>query len=214
MSHLTYKCREKIYIIKYHVHVNQRRKLKQSERRRFNQSLQSMVSIRAEEPFAPCSLRRWKRGDPSRLFLNELSRVLQWAELEEAILPLPPGLEGGVRASKAPPPPSTLEAEDEEEEEGGGVDMCWIWCTGVLSGVGSGESSGVTCDTGGGVADELEEECAFLDLKTDGDGKLKKRGMGERSGEGDGDGERGVWRGRDFMEWSWGRSVGPFEGRV
>ncbi len=147
--------------------------------------------------------------------MNELSLVLQWAELEAARPPLPPGLEGGVSDSEAPPAPSALEEEDEEEEEGGVVEEgCWIWCTGVPSGVGSGEPCGVTCDTGGGVAEELEDEWTFLDLKTDGEGKLKKRGMGERSGEGDGEGERGVWRGRDFMEWSWGRSVGPFEGRV
>lgn len=65
---------------------------------------------------SPCSLRRWNRGEPSRLFLNELSLVLQWVELEAAKLPLPPGLEGGV--SEAPPAPSTLEEEDEEEEGG------------------------------------------------------------------------------------------------
>lgn len=41
----------------------------------------------------------------------------------------------------------------------------------------------------------------FLDLKMDGDGKLKKRGVGEIMGEGEGEGERGEWRGRDFMEW-------------
>lgn len=76
---------------------------------------------------------------------------------------------------------------------------CWSWCTGVPSGVGSGEPCGVTCDTGGGVAEELEDEWMFLDLKTDGDGKLKKRGMGESIGEGEGEGERGVWSGRDFM---------------
>lgn len=76
---------------------------------------------------------------------------------------------------------------------------CWSWCTGVPSGVGSGEPCGVTCDTGGGVAEELEDEWTFLDLKTDGDGKLKKRGMGESIGEGEGEGERGVWSGRDFM---------------
>ena len=58
----------------------------------------------------------------------------------------------------------------------------------------------MTCETGGGVGEELEDEWEFLDLKTDGEGKLKKRGMGERSGDGDGEGERGVWRGRDFME--------------
>lgn len=74
---------------------------------------------------------------------------------------------------------------------------CWSWCTGVPSGVGSGEPCGVTCDTG--VAEELEDEWTFLDLKTDGDGKLKKRGMGESIGEGEGEGERGVWSGRDFM---------------
>lgn len=146
------------------------------------------------------------------MFLNELSLDLQWAELEAARPPLPPGLEGGV--SKVPPAPSALEEEDEEEEEGGVVEEgCWIWCTGVPSGVGSGEPCGVTCDTGGGVAEVLEDIWTFLDLKTDG-GKLKMRGMGERSGEGDGEGERGVWRGRDFIEWSGGRSAGPFEGRV
>lgn len=145
--------------------------------------------------------------------MNELSLVLQWPELEAAIPPLPPGLEGGV--SEAPPAPSALEEEDEEEEEGGVVEEgCWIWCTGVPSGVGSGEPCGVTCDTGGGVAEELEDAWTFLDLKTDGEGKLKMRGMGERFGEGDGEGERGVCRGRDFMEWSWGRSAGPFEGKV
>lgn len=148
------------------------------------------------------------------MFLNELSLVLQWPELEAANPGLP-GLEGGVSDNEAPPPPSTLDEEDEEEEEGGVVEEgYWIWCTGVPSGVGSGEPCGVTCDTGGGVAEELEGELTFLDLNTDGEGKLKKRGMGESSGEGEGEGERGAWRGRDFMEWSCGRSVGPFEGRV
>lgn len=80
--------------------------------------------------------------------MNELSLVLQWAELEAAIPPPPlPGLEGGVSESDAPPAPSTLEEEDEEEEEVGGVMVVeaeeaegfWIWCTGVPSGVGSGE---------------------------------------------------------------------------
>ena len=52
------------------------------------------------------------------------------------------------------------------------------------------------------------------DFRTDGAGKKKKRGMGERSGEGEGDGERGVWSGRDFMDWRWGRSEGAFDGRV
>lgn len=147
--------------------------------------------------------------------MNEFSLVLQWAELEAAKPPLLPGLEGGVSDREAPPAPSALEEEDEEEEEGGVVEEgFWIWCTGVPSGVGSGEPCGVTCDTGGGVAEELEDERTFLDLNTDGEGKLKKGGMGDRSGEGDGEGERGVWRGRDFMEWSWGRSVGHFEGRV
>lgn len=141
--------------------------------------------------------------------MKELSRDLQWAEPEAAKLPLPPGLGGGVGVREAPLPPSTL--EEEEEEEGGVVeDGCWVWCTGVPSGVGSGEPCGVTCDTG--AADELEEE--FLDLKRDGDGKLKKRGMGEKMGEGEGEGERGFWSGRDFMEWRWGRSAGPFEGKV
>lgn len=64
------------------------------------------------------------------------------------------------------------------------------------------------------MAGELEDEWTFLDLKMDGEGKLKKRGMGDRTGEGEGEGERGVWRGRDFMEWSWGRSAGPLEGKV
>lgn len=38
---------------------------------------------------SPCSFRRWKRGDPRKLFLMELSRVLQGT---------PPtlGLDGGV----------------------------------------------------------------------------------------------------------------------
>lgn len=145
--------------------------------------------------------------------MNELSLVLQWPELEAA-KPGLPGLEGGVSDNEAPPPPSTLDEEDEEEEGGVVEEEYWTWCTGVPSGVGSGEPCGVTCDTGGGVAEELEGEWTFLDLNTDGEGKLKKRGMGERSGEGEGEGERGVWRGRDFMEWSCGRSVGPFEGRV
>lgn len=149
----------------------------------------------------PWSLRRWKRGDPSRLFLNELSLVRQWAELEAAKPPLPPGLEGGV--SMVPPAPSAREEEDEEEEEGGVEEEgCCIWCTGVPSGVGNGEPCGVTCDTGGGAAEALDADWTFLDLKTDGDGKLKKRGMGERTGDGDGEGEGGVCRGRDFMEWS------------
>lgn len=147
------------------------------------------------------------------MFLKELSLVLQWVELEAARLPLPPGLEGGVSDSEAPPAPSTLEEEDEEEEEVGVVEEgCWIWCTGVPSGVGRGEPCGVTCDTGEGVADELEDEWTFLDLKMEGEGKLKNRGEG--MGDGDGEGERGVFRGRDFMEWSWGRSVGPLEGKV
>lgn len=40
-------------------------------------------------PLSPCSFRRWKRGDPRKLFLMELSRVLQGT---------PPtlGLDGGV----------------------------------------------------------------------------------------------------------------------
>ncbi len=100
---------------------------------------------------SPCSLRRWKRGEPSRLFLNELSRVLQCAELLAAIPPLPPGLEGGVRDMEPPPtpppPPSAREEEEEEEEEGGVGGGCWGWCTGVPRGVGSGEPCGVTCDT-------------------------------------------------------------------
>lgn len=59
--------------------------------------------------------------------------------------PLPPGLEGGVSDIEAPPAPSALEEEDEEEEEGGVVEEgCWSWCTGVPSGVGSGEPCGVT----------------------------------------------------------------------
>lgn len=38
---------------------------------------------------SPCNFRRWKRGDPRKLFLMELSRVLQG---------IPPmlGLDGGV----------------------------------------------------------------------------------------------------------------------
>lgn len=172
-----------------------------------------MICTAVQTLRSPCSLRRWKRGEPRRLFLNELSLVLQWAELEAARPPLPPGLEGGV--SEAPPAPSALEEDEDEEEEGGVVEEgWWIWCTGVPSGVGSGEPCGVTCDTGGGAAEELEDEWMFLDLKTDGEGKLKKRGMGERSGEGDGEGERGVPSGRDFMEWRWGRSAGHFVGRV
>lgn len=143
--------------------------------------------------------------------MKELSLVLQWVEPEAANPPLPPGLEGGVSDSDAPPAPSALEDEDEEEEEGGVVEEgFWIWWTGVPS----GEPCGVTCDAEGAAAEELEDEWAFLDLNTEGEGKLKKRGMGERSGEGDGEGERGVWRGRDFMVCSWGRSFGPFEGRV
>lgn len=121
------------------------------------------------------------------MFLKELSLVLQWAEPEAAIPPLPPGLEGGVSVIEAPPAPSALEEEDEEDEEGV---VGWSWCTGVPRGVGSGEPCGVTWDTGGGVAQALEGE--FLDLKTDGEGKLKKRGVGDRIGEGDGEGERGV----------------------
>lgn len=54
--------------------------------------------------------------------MKELSLVLQWAELEEAIPPLPPGLEGGVRVMEAPLAPSALEEEDDEEEEGGVVE--------------------------------------------------------------------------------------------
>lgn len=64
------------------------------------------------------------------------------------------------------------------------------------------------------MAEALEEGWTFLDLKTDGEGKLKKRGVGERIGDGEGEGERGAWRGRDFIEWSWGRSAGPLEGKV
>lgn len=64
-------------------------------------------------------------------------------------------------------------------------------------GVGSGEPCGVTCDTGGGVAEELEYIWTCFDLKTDG-GKLKM-GLGEKTGDGDGEGERGVWIGRDFI---------------
>lgn len=39
--------------------------------------------------YSPCNFRRWKRGDPKKLFLMELSRVLQG---------IPPmlGLDGGV----------------------------------------------------------------------------------------------------------------------
>lgn len=97
--------------------------------------------------------------------MNELSLVLQWAELEAAIPPLLPGLGGGV--TEAPPAPSALEEEDDDEDEGGVVEEegCWIWCTGVPSGVGSGEPCGVTCETGGGVAEELDDEWTFLDLK-------------------------------------------------
>lgn len=70
----------------------------------------------------------------------------------------------------------------------------------------------MTCDRGGAAAEALQGACTFLDLNTDGEGKLKKRG--ETSGEGDGDGERGVCSGRDLMEWSCSRSLAPFEGRV
>lgn len=76
------------------------------------------------------------------MFLKELRRVLQWPELLPARLP-PPGLEGGVRERDPPPtpPPSAREEEEEEEEEGGvGGGWGWCgWCTGVPSGVGSGE---------------------------------------------------------------------------
>lgn len=71
---------------------------------------------------SPCSLRRWKRGEPSRLFLKELSLVLQWVEPEAASPPLPPGLVGGVKDSEAPPAPSALGEEEEEEDEGGVVE--------------------------------------------------------------------------------------------
>lgn len=149
-----------------------------------------------------------------------MSLVLQWAELEEA-RPLPPlhGLDGGVRESDAPPAPSALEEEDEEEEEKvGGLAVVgaeeeegfWIWWMGVPSGVGSGEPCGVTCGRGSAAEEALQGVSAFLDLNTDGEGKLKKRG--ETSGEGDG--ERGVCSGRDLMEWSCGRALAPFEGRV
>lgn len=75
----------------------------------------------------PCSLRRWKRGDPRRLFLKELRRVLQWAELLAAMPLPPPGLEGGVsdREPTPPPPPPSAREEDEEEEEEGGVEEGW-----------------------------------------------------------------------------------------
>lgn len=83
------------------------------------------------------------------MFLNELRRVLQWAELLAAMPPLPPGLEGGVRDREpTPPPPSAREEEDEEELEGGVEEEGWWgWWTGVPMGVGSGEPWGVTCDT-------------------------------------------------------------------
>lgn len=155
--------------------------------------LDSGVRLDMSSDVGTCSLRLWKRGDPSRLFLKELSLVLQWPEPEAPILP--PGLEGGVSVNVAPPPPSALEEEDEEEEEG--VLGCSV-CTGVPRGVGRGEPCGVTWEMGEGVAQELEGE--FLDLKTEGEGKLKKRGMGDRSGEGEGDG--GLCRGSDFIEWS------------
>lgn len=81
--------------------------------------------------------------------MNELRRLLQWAELLAAI-PLPaPGLEGGVSDREPPPallpapPPSAREEEEEEEEDGGVGGGCW----GVPRGVGIGESWGVTCDT-------------------------------------------------------------------
>lgn len=74
---------------------------------------------------SPCSLRRWKRGEPSRLFLKELRRVLQWAELLAAMPLPPPGLEGGVSDSEPTPPPPSAREEDEDEEEEGGVEEGW-----------------------------------------------------------------------------------------
>lgn len=48
----------------------------------------------------------------------------------------------------------------------------------------------------------------MTDLSTEGEGKKKKRGMGERRGEGEREGE--LWIGRDLMGWRWGRLVaGP-----
>lgn len=70
-------------------------------------------------------MRRWKRGEPSRLFLKELRRVLQWAELLAAMPLPPPGLEGGVRDSEPTPPPPSAREEDEDEEEEGGVEEGW-----------------------------------------------------------------------------------------
>lgn len=154
----------------------------------------------------PCSLRRWKRGDPSRLFLNELRRVLQWAELLAAIPPPPPGLEGGVKESEPTPtpPPSAREEEEEEEEEGGVAGGWWGWCTGVPRGVGRGEPWGVTWDTG--------YKLLVIDLSIA--GKNRKRGMGDRRGEGEGEREEGECRGRDFMDCRWGLSEGALDGSV
>lgn len=74
---------------------------------------------------SPCSLRRWNRGEPNRLFLKELRRVLQWAELLAAMPLPPPGLEGGVSDSEPTPPPPSAREEDEDEEEEGGVEEGW-----------------------------------------------------------------------------------------
>lgn len=52
----------------------------------------------------------------------------------------------------------------------------------------------------------------MTDFRTDGAGKKKKRGMGDRSGDGEGDG--GVCSGRDFMDCRWGRSAAALWGRV
>lgn len=92
-----------------------------------------------------------------------------------------------------------------EEAEG-------FWIRGEPSWVGSGKTCGVTCDRGCAAAEALQGVWVFLDLSTDGEGKLKKRG--ETIGEGEGDWERGVCSGSDLMEWRWGRSLAPLVGRV
>lgn len=159
---------------------------------------------------SPCSLRRWNRGDPSKLFLKELSRVLQWAELLAARPLPPPGLEGGVNDKEPTPPPSAREEDEDEEEEGGVEERWWGWWTGVPRGVGNGEPWGVTCSTEWA---EFGYKLLVTDFRTEDEGK-KKREMGDRSGEGEGEREDGLCRGRDLMGCRWGRSAGPLVGRV
>lgn len=48
----------------------------------------------------------------------------------------------------------------------------------------------------------------------DGEGKKRKRGMGDKRGEGEGEREEEEGSGRDFMDWSWGRSGTVLDGSV